>query len=376
VSPATGASSPATGASTPIGPGLYVHIPFCQRRCDYCAFATWTDRHHLAAEYVDACIEEFARSEPDGWGEPATVFLGGGTPSQLAPDDLVRLVRSFGAPAGAEVTAEANPEDVTPDWLAACSEAGVTRISLGVQSLDPVVLRGLGRLHDPGAVASAVAAIGAAGIGSYSVDLIYGGAGETDDSWLASLTGVLHLDPSPAHVSAYALTVEPGTPLWRDPTRHPDDDDQAHRYELADGALSAAGLSWYEISNWSKPGHESLHNRNYWAQGDYIGIGCAAHSHRAGRRWWNMRTPERYIAAIRAQQPPVAASEMLDDATRALERLELGLRTSDGVPASALPMGDEALEGLVEVQGGRAVLTLRGRMLANEVACRLQHEIS
>jgi len=360
----------------PIGPGLYVHIPFCQSRCDYCAFATWTDRHHLASDYVDACIEQFARSQPDGWGVPATVFVGGGTPSQLAPDDLVRLIRSFRPPPGAEVTVEANPEDVTPDWLGACTQAGVNRISVGVQSLDPVVLRGLGRLHDPDAVASAAAAIGTAGIGSYSVDLIYGGAGETDASWLATLSGVLGLDPAPSHVSAYALTVEPGTPLWRDATRHPDDDDQARRYELADAVLSAAGLSWYEISNWSRPGYECRHNRNYWTQGDYLGIGCAAHSHRAGRRWWNLRTPERYIAAIRALQPVVAAAERLDDATRELERLELALRTSDGVPAATLPVGDESLEGLVEVTGDRAVLTLRGRMLANEVACRLRHEIS
>jgi oxygen-independent coproporphyrinogen-3 oxidase len=360
-----------------LGRGIYVHIPFCASRCDYCAFATWTDRHHLAGAYVDACLLEYAASREGGLGEASTVFLGGGTPSQLPADDLVRLVSAFERTPDAEVTVEANPEDVTDSWLAACAQAGVNRISLGVQSLDPVVLRGLGRQHDPEAVAVAVANIGAAGIPRCSVDLIYGGAGETDESWIETLAGVLSLEPRPLHVSAYALTVEPGTPLAKDTSRHPDDDTQATRYEMLDETLSGAGYRWYEISNWAQPGEESRHNLNYWMQGDYRGIGCAAHSHRAGRRWWNVRTPERYIEQIRSGLSPESTAETLSSSQRHLESLELALRTRYGVPAAALTDALEvepALAALVTVDSrrGRAALTLGGRLLANEVACRLR----
>lgn len=271
---------------------------------------------------------------------------------------------------GAEVTIEANPEDVTDAWAAAASGAGATRVSLGVQSLDPVVLRGLGRAGRPAAVAEAAGALGRAGL-SYSVDLIVGGAGETDESFEASLSGVLHLEPSPSHLSAYALTVEKGTPLHRDASRHPDDDVQAARYELADALVSRAGFSWYEISNWAKPGAECRHNWVYWEQGDYLGIGAAAHGHRAGHRWWNVKSPERYIAAMAEGGNPIAGEERVGRLERATEALELGLRTRTGVPSAHLP-DDEALHGLVTRAEGRAVLTLRGRLLANEVACRLQ----
>ena len=164
----------------------------------------------------------------------------------------------------------------------------------------------------PTAFGAAVAAIGEVGFSSFSVDLIYGARGETDSDWMSSLRGVLALDPTPPHVSAYALQVEPGTPLGRDPKRHPDDDVQARRYELADEALQAAGLAWYEISNWSRPGHECRHNQNYWRQGDYLGIGCAAHSHLDGRRFWNIASPERYMAAVACGRPAVAGEERLD----------------------------------------------------------------
>ncbi|MGO9559509.1 MAG: radical SAM family heme chaperone HemW [Acidimicrobiales bacterium] len=370
----------------PVTVGAYVHIPFCVSRCDYCAFATWTDRHELRSAYVDACIDH-VRAAQHGEGrladnlEPwpevasvATVYLGGGTPSQLETRDLERLLAAIERLPGAEVTIEANPEDVTPGWAAAVAVAGATRISLGVQSLDERVLRGLGRAHDPAAVSSAAAAIGAAGISSYSVDLIFGGSGETDESWLATLEGVLDLEPAPTHVSAYALTVEPGTPLWRDPRRYPDDDVQAARYETADRVLTARGLEWYELSNWALPGHESRHNQNYWAQGDYLAIGAAAHGHRSGHRWWNLRTPERYIAAVADGIAPVAASETLTETERRNEELELSLRTRRGVPAASLPVrSDPGLEGLVEPAGdGWVALTVAGRRLANEVACRIE----
>ncbi|MHB1987824.1 MAG: radical SAM family heme chaperone HemW [Acidimicrobiales bacterium] len=374
------------GPSVPLGAGVYVHIPFCASRCDYCAFATWTDRHELRSVYVDALIRQIRAAQHEGGGLPpgaapwpeaarvATVYLGGGTPSQLEVGDLERLLGAIDRLPGAEVTIEANPEDVTEKWAGAAGAAGATRISLGVQSLDPAVLAGLGRAHEPRAVPKAAAAIAAAGISSYSVDLIYGGAGETDQSWLATLQGVLDLDPAPSHVSAYALTVEPGTPLWRDPARHPDDDVQAARYELADRLLGAAGLFWYELSNWARPGHESRHNQNYWAQGDYLAIGAAAHGHRAGARWWNLRTPERYIAAVAAGRTAIAASETLSEVERRTEALELALRTPRGVPASSLPLDcDAALGALVEpaARAGHVALTLAGRRLANEVSRRL-----
>ncbi|MGC9960305.1 MAG: radical SAM family heme chaperone HemW [Acidimicrobiales bacterium] len=352
-------------------------MPFCASRCDYCAFATWTDRHHLAEAYVDSCLRDYEAAQRSGVGSVTTIFLGGGTPSQLPNDDLVRLLAAFEHDDGAEVSVEANPEDVTAEWLSACVGAGVNRISLGVQSLDPVVLNGLGRRHDPEAVAQAVANIAAAGIGRYSVDLIYGGFGETDESWLRTLDGVLGLEPSPGHVSAYALTVEAGTPLALDRARHPDDDVQAVRYEQTDAVLSAAGMSWYEISNWSLPGEESRHNLNYWMEGDYLGLGCAAHSHRGGRRWWNVRTPDRYIELVDSGASPESVSETLPLPQRHLEALELFVRTRLGVPVDTLADAlatEPALQDLVAVDGrsGRLVLTLAGRLLANEVACRLR----
>ncbi len=269
---------------------------------------------------------------------------------------------------GAEVTVECNPDNVTASLLATYRAAGVNRLSLGVQSMVPHVLSALGRTHDPANVRHAVALAREIGFDSFNLDLIYGGSGETLDDWRRTLDEALGLDPP--HISAYGLTVEPGTPLADDPARHPDDDSQAAEYELADDLLSAAGLVNYEISNWARPGHECRHNLLYWHQGDYLGFGCAAHSHHAGRRWWNVRTPERYIDAVTAGRPTEAAGETLDAETRRVEGLQLSLRTRDGVPAAALDVA--ALEGLVSVEGERVVLTRSGRLVANEIAVRLR----
>ena len=295
---------------------------------------------------------------------PATsVFVGGGTPTLVPGDGLAAVLRAIPLAAGAEVTVECNPDDVTPALVETYAAAGVNRVSIGVQSMVPHVLAALGRTHDPANVERAVAAVRAVGLPTFNLDIIYGAAGESLADWGTTVRRTLELDPP--HVSAYALTVEAGTPLADDPARHPDDDVQADEYELADDLLSAAGLANYEVSNWARPGHECRHNLLYWRQHDYRGFGCAAHSHRAGRRWWNLRTPERYIAAVAAGRSTEAAGESLDAEARRIEGLQLSLRTRAGVPVEALD-GDE-LPGVVERDGERWVLTRRGRLMANAV---------
>jgi oxygen-independent coproporphyrinogen-3 oxidase len=350
--------------------GYYVHIPFCSRRCDYCAFATWTDRSHLIGRYLDACRTQIATSVADGAPVATSVFFGGGTPSLVPARELAAVLGTISRAEGAEVTVECNPDTVSAELLAVYRDAGVNRLSFGVQSMAPHVLRALGRTHDVDNVRRSVALARDAGFENLNVDLIYGAAGESIDDWSRTLDAVLELEPP--HVSAYALTVEPGTPLALDASRHPDDDDQATKYVLACERFAAEGLEWYEISNFARPGSECRHNLLYWRQGDYLGIGCAAHSHVRGRRWWNMRTPERYIDAITAGQSCEAGSESLDDEARARERLQLALRTIDGVPVDALPADDIDLRGLIERRDDRAVLNVHGRLLANEVAMRLR----
>jgi oxygen-independent coproporphyrinogen-3 oxidase len=268
----------------------------------------------------------------------------------------------------AEVTVECNPDDVTGELMQSYAEGGVTRVSLGVQSMAAHVLGSLGRTHDRRNVERAVSAIREAGLPTFNLDLIYGAAGETRGDWATTVESVLALEPP--HVSAYALTIEPGTPLAAQPDRHPDEDDQADKYELVDSLLTAAGMENYEISNWARPGHECRHNLLYWRQQNYRGFGCAAHSHEDGRRWWNVRTPDRYIELVRAGEPVEAAGETLDAPTREFERLELMLRMRDGVPFEALD--GEALPGLVERHDERWVLTRRGRLMANAVSLHLR----
>jgi oxygen-independent coproporphyrinogen-3 oxidase len=350
------------------GYGVYVHIPFCAKRCDYCAFATWTDRHHLTSRYVAALVAEIGRAVAGGMPTATSVFFGGGTPSMLPAAELMTVLAAIPRTADAEVTVECNPDNVTAELLAVYRAGGVTRISLGVQSMVPHVLASLGRTHDPDNVRRAVALVGEAGFVSFNLDLIYGAAGETLADWERTLVDALAL--APPHVSAYALTIEAGTPLALDVARHPDDDDQATKYEMADDHLAAAGRVNYEISNWARAGHECRHNLLYWAQGDYLGVGCAAHSHHDGRRWWNVRTPERYVELAEAGESTEAAGESLDAPTRRFEALELALRMRDGVPADALEV--DGLEGLVQRAGDRVRLTRSGRLLANEIALRLR----
>ncbi len=364
--------------------GVYVHIPFCASRCDYCDFATWTDRAHLIDDYVAACIADIERRAlPDA----TSVFFGGGTPSLLDAWQLTAILDAVPRAEGAEVTVECNPDSVDLAKLRAYRRAGVNRVSFGVQSMRAHVLLALGRTHDPDNVARAVGWAGDAGIDRVNLDLIYGTPGESDADWAATLDAALALGPG--HVSAYALTVEPGTPLGTavaaGDRAAPDDDDQASKYELADDRLGDAGLAWYEVSNWALPGEECRHNLLYWQGGDYAAIGCAAHGHTslsegAGRRWWNVRTPERYLAAVAAGTTPEAGSETLDRKARRAEALILALRTSHGIKLGAAAADPSPVSaciddlcdlGLLARSDDRAVLTRRGRLLGNEVAARL-----
>ncbi len=358
-------------ASSP-GPdfGVYVHIPFCRERCDYCAFATFTDRDHLMERYAEACITDVERQyEAADLPSATSIFFGGGTPSRLHPELLCRIVEAIPRNDGAEVTVECNPEDADDAHLTPYGAAGVNRVSFGLQSTNAHVLEGLGRRNVPDAANRISEAVTAAGFATWNLDLIFGGATESDDDWRQTLADVMALPHPPPHISAYALTIEPGTPLAAQPDRHPDDDALAAKYEVTDGVLSAAGYGWEEISNWALPGHQCRHNQLYWEQGDYLGIGSAAHGHRKGERWWNVRTPERYVEAIEAQRSPESWREVLSQEQRTFEGLSLSLRMPRGVPWHMLDTQD--LDGLVERQGDAAVLTVRGRLLANEVTTRI-----
>jgi len=347
--------------------GVYVHIPFCASKCDYCAFATWTDRHHLTDAYLGALHADIRQAIEQGMPSANSIFVGGGTPSMLDGVELGAVIAAIPVSSGAEITVECNPDDVGVDLLRRYVDAGVNRVSVGVQSMATHVLGTLGRRHDQRNVERAVEAIGAVGLPTFNLDVIYGAAGESVADWEHTVRSIIALDPP--HVSAYALTIEAGTPLAEQPDRHPDDDDQADKYELVDDLVSAAGLENYEISNWARPGHECRHNVLYWRQQNYRGFGCAAHSHQDGRRWWNVRTPDRYIDLLSAGESTEAAGETLDDATRRFERMELLLRMRDGVPFDALD-GD-ALPGMVVRRGDRWVLTQSGRLMANEISTRL-----
>ena len=383
--PADGTLPPRSLRSLGRGPfGVYVHVPFCAHRCGYCDFNTYVDTEGLAASYVDSALAEvrLARRVLGDVPPVRTVFVGGGTPTLLPVDDLVRLLAGIrdelGLAPDAEVTTEANPESVDPAYLAALRAGGFNRMSLGMQSSRPHVLEVLERRHTAGRPERCVEWARAAGFDQVSLDLIYGTPGESDDDWRASLETAVGAGPD--HVSAYGLTVEPGTALHARVSRgelgSPDDDVQADRYELADELLSAAGYRWYEISNWARPGHECRHNVGYWSGGDWWGIGPGAHSHVGGTRWWNVRLPREYAAALTAGRSPAEAREVLDDESRRVERILLGVRLAAGHPvadlheagrAAATSYADLGLLDPVALDAGRLRLTRRGRLLADAV---------
>jgi oxygen-independent coproporphyrinogen-3 oxidase len=353
--------------------GVYVHVPFCAHRCDYCAFATYADRDDLMEGYVAAVIAEIGGAVDDGMREATSVFFGGGTPSRLTSGQLLSILNVIPRTVDAEVTVECNPEDATLERLRVYRAGGVNRMSFGVQSTQPAVLADLGRRHGTMAHEQVSRAVTEAGFATWNMDLIVGSRAETTSDVRNTLDDLLGLDFPPPHVSCYALTPEPGTPLGEDPRRHPDEDNTADAYDLVGETLEATGYEWEEISNWAKPGHECRHNHVYWDQGDYRGFGSAAHSHQHGRRFWNVRTPDRYITLMQRGESPLGGNEVLDEATKAFERNSLALRTRRGVPVEAFDSLEE-IAHLVRVSDGRVTLAPNGRLLANQVIVRLGSE--
>lgn len=375
----------------------YLHIPFCRVRCGYCDFNTYTSGELRGAkqeDYAATLITEIALAQrvltDAGALRPAdTVFFGGGTPTLLPAGDLARMLdavaSAFGLAAGAEVTVEANPDTVTPEVVRTLQRAGVTRVSIGMQSAVPHVLETLDRTHNPENVRTAVASAKDAGL-AVSVDLIYGTPGESLADWDASLDAALALESD--HISAYALIIEDGTKLARQIRRGdvpaPDDDLQADMYELADTRLATAGFEWYEVSNWARPStglgterdNRSRHNLAYWRGSDWWGFGPGAHSHIAGLRWWNVKHPAAYAARLAASESPAAGTERPDAQARMLERVLLMSRVAEGIAIDELPTANRTqvagliADGLVDAASalrGRLRLTIRGRLLADAV---------
>ena len=363
--------------------GVYLHVPFCTSRCGYCDFNTYT-------------AAELGGATPDGWlaalrvelrlaarrlgAVPVdTVFVGGGTPSTLGGHRLGAVLdavrENFPLAADAEVTTEANPESTSPEFFDAIRAAGYTRVSLGMQSAAPHVLAVLDRAHSPGRPIAAAAEARAAGFAHVSIDLIYGTPGETDEDLLASVDTALGAGVD--HVSAYALVVEDGTALARRVRRGeiaaPDDDVLARRYELLDRRLSVAGLDWYEVSNWSRPGGQCRHNLGYWNGGQWWGAGPGAHGFVGDTRWWNVKRPNTYAELLAEDRLPVEGSERLGERDRHLEQVMLGIRLRDGLPAAVLSDSELArarravADGLLTEAAEHLVLTDRGRLLADAV---------
>lgn len=379
-------------ASRPLG--FYLHVPYCATRCGYCDFNTYTATELRGSGGVLASRDNYAQTLADEvrlarkvlGDDPRpvrTVFVGGGTPTLLAARDLVAMLAAvrdeFGLADDAEITTEANPESVDEAYLSELRESGFNRVSFGMQSAKQHVLKVLDRTHTPGRPEACVAEARAAGFEHVNLDLIYGTPGETDDDWRATLDSAIGAGPD--HVSAYALIVEEGTQLARRIRRGEvpmtDDDVHADRYLIADEVLGNAGFSWYEVSNWAtSESGRCLHNELYWRGADWWGAGPGAHSHVGGVRWWNVKHPGAYAGALAGGGSPGAGREVLSDEDRRVERILLELRLREGCPLSLLREAGLAAsvrardEGLLEsgpYGEGRAVLTLRGRLLADAV---------
>jgi putative oxygen-independent coproporphyrinogen III oxidase len=369
--------------------GIYIHVPFCTTRCGYCDFNTYT-ASELGSEpgasragYIEAAIQELDLAvRVLGPQAPpiSTIFVGGGTPTVLRPDDLGRLIAAvcdrFGLAEDAEVTTESNPESVDGPALYRLREMRLNRISFGMQSAVPHVLATLDRVHSPGRPQQAVAEARAAGFTNINLDLIYGTPGESPSDWRASLDAALAT--SPEHISAYALIVEEGTRLAarirRGELPPPDDDDLADKYLIAEERLSAAGYAAYEVSNWStSTATRCRHNLGYWRSDHWWGIGPGAHSHVGGVRWWNVKHPRAYASRLAEGLSPAYAREVLTPEDRRVERILLELRLADGLTTSVLTstergrLADLRSRGVATVEDGNLILTGSGRLLADGV---------
>ena len=352
---------------------VYVHVPFCARRCSYCDFAIAVRREVPSASFAGLIAREWAgwQSHPAWNAAPAldTIYFGGGTPSRLDPGAIGAMLACFTGDrplaAGAEVTLEANPDDVTAESAAAWRTAGVNRISLGAQSFDPEVLRWMHRTHDREQIALAVRTLRSAGFEDISLDLIYAVPLALERDWAADLDRALAL--SPTHLSFYGLTVEPVTPLGKWTLRGDavalDDERAATEFLMANARLVAAGFEHYEVSSAALPGHRARHNSAYWRRAPFIGLGPSAHSGFAEARRWNLRNWEEYRRRAEAGQCLVAGEEVLDREQIGREDLYLGLSTSDGlaedrVPRAALRGWTDA--GWARLADSRVVLTPEG----------------
>ena len=364
---------------------IYIHVPFCARRCSYCDFAIAVRRATPDAQFVAAIEREWtawlARAHDPA--EPIdTLYFGGGTPSRLEPASIARIIASLGAArsidAEAEITLETNPDDVTAERAVAWRAAGVNRVSLGVQSHDPVVLAWMHRTHTTEQVAPAIAMLRAAGLTNISTDLIFALPDELRRDWPLDLDRTLALEPS--HISLYGLTVEPHTPLFRWAERGTaialPDDRYADEYLEAHRRITAAGLAHYEVSNAARPGFRSRHNSIYWSGADYLGLGPSAHSLERGVRRWNVREWADYQARSERGESVRAGSEELGDEARALESLYLGLRTDAGLPTDEVPETARAAwvrEGWANASGGRLRLTVEGWLRLDALVAAARH---
>jgi putative oxygen-independent coproporphyrinogen III oxidase len=361
--------------------GLYVHVPFCLTRCGYCDFNAHAGLDELKSPYVEALLREADTTAPEWAGVRfASIFLGGGTPTTLPPAAIEQLLAHlhdrFDVDPEAEVTCEANPDTVDQRSLGQLRAAGITRLSLGVQSFDPATLASLERIHSADSARCAYADARAAGFDDVNLDLIYGAQGETLDMWRRTLEEAISLGAE--HLACYALTIEPGTPLGAKVAAGtvppPDPDLQAAMFELTCERLVEGGYRHYEVSNWARPGRESVHNLGYWEGRPYLGLGAGAHSYRERRRWWNVRPPARYIELAGSGASPVAGEERLTDEEARLERILLGIRSADGLPAAEVPAEaarDLVERGLASLDRDRFTLTERGMLLANEAVLAL-----
>jgi len=364
--------------------GVYVHLPFCPYVCPYCDFAKEAWDETRAARYLDALRAELDAAPAV---EARTLFFGGGTPTTYGPEVIAELIARvrvrFGLPAGAEITVEANPDRSLAGRLPGLAAAGVNRLSVGVQSFEPRELRMLGRRHDAADVERTVAAARDAGFGNVSIDLIFGVPGQDEASWARSLDAAIGLRVE--HISCYGLTIEEGTPYatWfaRDPAAFAGDALEARLYALAIERLGAAGFEQYEISNWARPGFACQHNRLYWANEPYLGLGVGAASYLDGVRSTHVRDVDAYCEAALAGRPIPGESERLEGEARVGEAIMLALRTAEGVDTGRFrerygvdvavryrDVVDEMVAaGMLAAEHGRLRLTERGRFVANDV---------